>query len=112
MTRIAALLIVFALTGGPIANAVCLTRCHSQLAMENCDEDMAEPTMSSGGGACPALVADTPFIREDGRAIVDTPASTVVLPLVISSAAARLVCLQTECLALDGRRMSTIVLRL
>ena len=112
MTRIAVLLVVFALTGAPIANAVCLTRCHSQLMTENCDELMGEPAISAGGGPCPTLLADTPFVREDLRSTFDRVALAIVHPTVTPLTRERPSHVQRDARDVDGRRMQSIALRL
>ena len=111
MTQITALLIVFALTGGPIANAVCLTWCHSHLTMENCSEHMTQPAIVVGSGSCPALVADTPFVNEEGRISIDN-SSLVVHPTATPLTSGRVSYISRDCQAVDGRRVQSVVLRL
>lgn len=111
MTRITALLIVLALTGGPVAHALCLTRCHSQLTTENCNEDMAEPAVSAENGSCPTLVANTPFVGEEGRTNVIV-APLVVHPTAPPLALGRVSHVPRDCQAVGGRRVQLVVLRL
>jgi hypothetical protein len=70
MTRISALLIVLTLSGGPIANAMCVAWCGQFEAGMAGRERVAAPmsaTISDGSGTCAVLLADTPFLREEGR---------------------------------------------
>lgn len=111
MTRIAALLIVFALTGGPITNVVCFTRCHAHLMTENCDEFMAEPTVTSGNVPCEVAAGEAPFVREEGvvpfDASVSVAAHSPALRLLPTSPSYT----PNACL-FDGRPTQPVVLRL
>jgi hypothetical protein len=75
MARVSAFLVVFALIGGPIANAVCLSTCESHLTTGSCREHTTELAIASGTGPCPALVADTPFLLEEGGPPIAAPPS-------------------------------------
>ena len=64
-------LIVLALTGGPVANAMCVAWCGPERTPmgTGCHHSMPapmSPSISDGSGTCAELVADNPFLREEG----------------------------------------------
>jgi hypothetical protein len=68
MARITAFLIVFTLTGSPVANATCLAWCDShQASMGHCHEDAARTgtAVISSHDTCTALLPGSPFLRLD-----------------------------------------------
>jgi len=112
MTFLTAVVIVFAMAGAPIANAVCVVACHGQRTTGACEESMAEPTISSGTDLCPSLVGDTPFVREDGRIALDTSASVVAQPLSTALTPGWLSGVCADRHPVDGRITRSVVLRL
>jgi hypothetical protein len=79
MRNVTTLLIVLTLTGSPAANAMCVSWCASRPISAGmvCDGDVAEPASSptmSNNSACAALLAEPPFLREEGRASFHAPA--------------------------------------
>ena len=112
MAHFTTLLIVLALAGGPVANALCLARCHSLLTKQTCSEEMAEPVISAGSGSCPALVAATPFVGEEPRTTLDSSASLLVHRTAVALTCEGVSHLPRECQAVDGRRVQSVVLRL
>ncbi|HEY1304271.1 MAG TPA: hypothetical protein VGF24_12010 [Vicinamibacterales bacterium] len=112
MARITVLLIVLALTGGPVANAICITRCHSPRTMDNCSAAMTEPVITGEGQSCPAQVADTPFVREERPVTVDLSAALVVDLTITPLTRERVSSLSRGSQAVDGRRVQPVVLRL
>jgi hypothetical protein len=111
MTHITALLVVLALTGGPVVNALCLTRCHAQLTMENCSDEMAEPAVTAENGSCPALVVSTPFVGEEGQTNV-AAASLVVQSTAPPLTFGRVSLVPRDYRAVGGRRVQLVALRL
>lgn len=72
MTHVTTLLIVLALTGSPIANAICASWCDSRMttAGHTCGDNIAHPmsmAISDGSSTCVALLAANPFTQEEGR---------------------------------------------
>jgi hypothetical protein len=112
MARVPAFLVVFALIGGPIANAVCLSTCESHLTTGSCREHTTELAIASGTGPCPALVADTPFVLEDGGPPIAAPPSLSVHLAVTALTQARLFGIDTNHPAFADRHMPPFVLRL
>ena len=80
--------------------------------MDNCSAAMAEPVITDEGESCPALVANTPFVREERPMTFDVfPALVVHLtatPLARGQVSSR----SWERQAVDGRRVQPVVLRL
>jgi hypothetical protein len=112
MTCLTAFVIVFALTGAPIANAVCVVSCHGQHSTAACEESMAQPAISSGNDVCPTLIADTPFAREDGRIVWESSAALAAQPLATALTRDRLSRIHDCCVPIGGRRVQSVVLRL
>ena len=116
MTHVTTLLIVMALTGGPVANATCASWCESRPTMGNCGEYIAESisaTISGGGDTCPALLADSPFLREEGLIAAHTPTFLGVFhaPDASLTGGGRMTRIRDNGGPIDGRLAPALVLR-
>jgi hypothetical protein len=118
MTHVTTLLIVLALTGGPVADAICVSWCDSGPMTKGatCDESVAEPmsiAISDGSSTCAALLADSPFLREEGRIVFHTSSRGIFHALNTRlEGRAWLARIRIDGKAIDGQLGPPLVLRL
>ena len=72
MTHVTTLLLVLTLSGWPVAQAICASRCDSRMTTAGHlgDDSIAHPmsmAISDGSSACVARLAANPFTQEEGR---------------------------------------------
>jgi hypothetical protein len=119
MSRVTTLLIVLILTGSPVADAACVSWCDARpmTATPTCRENITDSmsmAISNGSGTCVALLAASPFLREEGRIAFlaqTSPGGFHALDALLMEGA-RLAHARGDWKAIDRRPAPTLVLRL
>lgn len=89
MASIIVVLVLLALTGEPVANALCVTWCESSSERQICEEAIARPAVpgrSIAAAPCVVSVTIAPFLREEERrasriaTVIDIPPAFAGIP--------------------------------